>query len=180
VKSLVGLAHQTHMLTKEDFTSADWNVLRDTQYLVGLGTLMAAASGLGTIRETIAIARGIIGNQSSTQPFIRDLSSQAEMEAAQSSVKQRFGGPDSTPTKENVQRIALEKVRASMSILKAKASPEESDAYRKLIYGVAEQVANAASEGGFLGFGGTRVSAGEETFLGELRETLQLEKVKKA
>jgi hypothetical protein len=67
-----------------------------------------------------------------------------------------------------------------MSILKAKASPEESDAYRKLIYGVAEQVANAASEGGFLGFGGTRVSAGEESFLAELRETLQLEKVKRA
>jgi hypothetical protein len=54
------------------------------------------------------------------------------------------------------------------------------DAYRKLIYGVAEKVANAASEGGFLGFGGTRVSSGEQGFLEELRNTLQLEQVKKA
>ena len=168
------------MLTKEDFSSSEWNVLRDTQYLVGLGTLMAAASGLGTIRETIALTRGIIGNQSSNQPFIRDLSSTAEMEAAQTSVKQRFGGPDSSPTKEKVQQIALDKLREAISYLNAKASPDESQAYRKLIYGVAEQVANAASEGGFLGFGGTRVSAGEEIFLDQLRGELQLEKVKKA
>src|SRR5262245_24755097 len=77
---------KARMLNKEDFSSADWNVLRDTQYLVGLGTLMAAASGLGTIKETIAVARGIIGNQSSTHSFIRDLSSTVEMEAAQTSV----------------------------------------------------------------------------------------------
>ena len=167
------------MLTKNDFSVSDWNTLRDCQYLVGLATLMAGASGLGTIKESIAIAQSVMENQSSNVPFIRDLSSKTEMQSAQNSLNQRLSGPDA-PKKENLQHAALDQVRASMSILNGKAVPEEFDAYRKVIYGVAEKVANAASEGGFLGFGGTRVSAGEQSFLDELRNTLQLERVKKA
>jgi hypothetical protein len=44
------------MLTKNDFATADWNTLRDTPYLVGLATLMAEPSGLGTIKEAIGIS----------------------------------------------------------------------------------------------------------------------------
>jgi hypothetical protein len=168
------------MLTKNDFSVADWNTLRDTQYLVGLATLMAGSSGLGTIKESIALAQGIMENQASSFPFIRDLTGKAEMEVAQSGLRQRLGGPEAKPTKDSLQRLALEQVRSCVSILNAKASPEESDAYRKLLYGVAEKVANAASEGGILGFGGKRVSSGEQSFLDELRSALQLERVKNA
>ncbi len=168
------------MLTKNDFSPSDWNTLRDCQYLVGLATLMAGSSGLGTIKESIAIAQSVMENQSSNLPFVRDLTSKTEMQAAQNSLKQRLGGPNAKPTAESLQNSALDQVRASLSILSRNASQEESDAYRKMIYGVAEKVANAASEGGFLGFGGTRVSSGEQTFLDELRSTLQLERVNKA
>jgi hypothetical protein len=138
------------------------------------------SSGLGTIKESIALAQGIIENQASQFPFIRDLTSKTEVEAAQGGLRQRFGQHDGKPTKDSLQRLALEQVRASVSILNGKASAEESDAYRHLIHGVAEKVANAASEGGILGFGGTRVSSDEQSFLDELRTTLQLEFVKKA
>jgi hypothetical protein len=168
------------MLTKNDFTVADWNTLRDTQYLVGLATLVAESSGLGTIKESIALAQGIVGNQASEYPFIRDMTSKTEMEAAQVSLRQRFGGAEAKPSKDALQQTALEQVRASLSILSGKASKAESDAYSKLLYGLAETVANAATEGGFLGFGGKRVSAGEQSFLDKLRETLHLERVSKA
>ena len=168
------------MLTKNDFPAADWNKLRDTQYLVGLATLMAGSSGLGTIKESIALAQSIAENQASSFPLIRDLTSKVEMESAQEGLKQRFAGREAKPTKDSLQPLALEQVRASVSILNGKASADELDAYRKLIYGVAEKVANAASEGGILGFGGTRVSSGEQSFLDELRNTLQPERVKKA
>jgi hypothetical protein len=39
---------------------------------------------------------------------------------------------------------------------------------------VAERAANAAKEGGFLFFGGERVSAPEQAFLSEVKTTLQL------
>ena len=168
------------MLTKNDFPAADWNTLRDTQYLVGLATLMAEPSGLGTIKESVALAQGVLENQSSPFPFIRDMTNKAEMEAAQGSLRQRFGGAEARPAKDALQQTALEQVRASMSILGGKASKDESDSYSKLLYGLAETVANAATEGGFLGFGGKRVSAGEQTFLDQLRATLHLERASKA
>jgi hypothetical protein len=84
------------------------------------------------------------------------------------------------PSSDNLQRIALEKARASLSLLNGKATVEEIDDYRRLLYGLAEKVANAAKEGGILGFGGTQVSEGEQTFLDNLRGVLQLERTKRA
>ena len=168
------------MLTKNDIAATDWNTLRDTQYLVGLATLVSGSSGLGTIREAIALAQGIMENQSSEVPFIRDLTSRPEMQASQSAMRQRLGGPEASPAPDRLQRLALDHVLSSLSILKTKATAEETQAYKKLIFGLAENVANAAKEGGFMGFGGTRVSAGEQTFLDQLQDTLQLERVKRA
>jgi len=168
------------MLTKNDFSVTDWVTLRDSPYLVGLATLMAGSSGLGTIKESIAIAQGVMENQTSAFAFIRELTSKAEMEAAQGSLRMMFGGSEGKPSKETLQRLALEQVRKSLSLLTGTATTEETDAWRKMLYGIAEKVANAAREGGFLGFGGTLVSEGEQSFLNQLRDTLQLEQAKKA
>jgi len=168
------------MITKNDFAAADWSTLRDTPYLVGLATLSAGSSGLGTIKESVAIAQGIAENQASNFPIIRDLTSGAEMEAAQGSLRGLLGVNQGMPSTDNLQRIALEKVRTSVSLLTSKATAEEVDDYRRLLYGLAEKVANAAREGGILGFGGTQVSEGEQAFLDDLRNTLQLERTKRA
>lgn len=173
-KSAARGCHQRTMHTKKDFSPSDWNVLRDTQYYTGLATLMSAASGLGTIQETIAVARGVIENQTSDIPLIRDLCARNEIDAAQNSVKQRFGGPNATPTPESVRRVAIEKVNVALSVLKPKATPEEIEGYCKMIYRIAERVAAAASEGGFAR------AEGEQAFLENLRDTLQIEKVKRA
>ena len=168
------------MLTKNDFSASDWNTLRDTPYLVGLATLLAEPSGLGTIKESIAITMGIWQNQASEIPLIRDLTNKAEMEAAQDSLKSRFTGTRGQLSKEVTRDLALEHARSSIAVLTDKAGPEEIDGYRKLLYGVAEMVANAAREGGFLGFGGKAVSAAEQRFLDDLQNTIQFEKARKA
>jgi len=139
----------------------------------GDGDLDAGSSGLGTIKESFAIAQGIAQNQASDSPFIRDLTSRTEMEAAQTSLRAAFGESKEGPSVDSLQRLALEKVRASLAVLSGKAGADETDAYRRLLYGLAEKVANAASEGGILGFGGTQVSKGEQTFLDDLRTTFK-------
>jgi hypothetical protein len=168
------------MLTKNDFSATDWGTLRDTPHLVGFATLMAGSSGLGTIKESIALAQSVLENQTSAFAFIRDLSSRAEIEAAQGSLRTMFGGAQGKPNKETLQRLALEQVRNSLSLLTGKAGKEETDAWRKMLYGTAEKVAGAAREGGFLGFGGSLISEGEQSFLNQLRDTLQLEQARKA
>src|SRR5262245_41322353 len=168
------------MVTKNDFSPADWNTLRDTPYLVGFATLQAGASGLGTIKELFALSQGIVENQASDLALVRDLTAMGEVQAAQSSLKQSFGGAEGKPSPESVRRRALEQVRSSIAILGKNCSQEETTAYRRMLYGIAEKVANAAREGGFLGLGGTPISEGERSFLDELRTTLELEQVKRA
>src|SRR6516165_8952132 len=161
------------MLTKNDFTAEDWNTLRDTPYLVGLATLLAEPSGLGTIKESIAITMGIWENQASEIPLIRDLTSRAEMQAAQNSLKGRFTGSQAERSKNVIRDLALEHARSSIAMLSGKAVPEEIEAYRKFLYRLAEKVANASREGGVLGFGGKAVSAAEQSFLDDLQNTIQ-------
>jgi len=102
------------------------------------------------------------------------------MQAAQTSLKQSFGGVQGKPSPESLRQRALEQVRSSMTILEGECGKEEMDAYRRMLYGIAEKVANAAREGGFLGFGGVQVSPGEQSFLDDLRRALQLEQVGRA
>lgn len=76
--------------------------------------------------------------------------------------------------------LALENARTAMAMLTGKAEPEEIDAYRRMLYGVAEKVANASREGGLLGFGGKPVSAAEQSFLNDLQDAIQFERVERA
>jgi hypothetical protein len=168
------------MVTKNDFAAEDWNTLRDTPYLVGLATLVAEPSGLGTIKESIAIAMGIRENQASQIPLIRDLTNVAETQATQNSLRGRFAGSQTGLSKDVIQDLALEHARSSIAILNGKAGAEEIDAYRKLLYGLAEKVANASREGGVLGFGGKAVSAAEQSFLDDLQNAIGFERAKKA
>jgi hypothetical protein len=66
----------------------------------------------------------------------------------------------------------LEELRAVDAIVAAKATPEETDAFRAWLVATAQAAAEAAKEGGFMGFGAVRVSEGEQTMLDQLRAAL--------
>jgi hypothetical protein len=65
----------------------------------------------------------------------------------------------------------IEKITADVAIVEQQA-PAEVDAYKAWLMAIAVQVANASKEGGFLGFGGTRVSGGEQAALERLSSVL--------
>lgn len=161
------------MLTKNDFSADDWAVLRETPHFVGVATMLAGASGLGTIKESIAAAQTVMEGQSSEVPLLRDLSNREEVMAAQGALRNLVGTLGSDASKEKIQDLALERVRAALGLLASKASPEETQAFRTWLSTVGEKVAKAAREGGFLGFGGTQVSEGEQAFLASLSTALQ-------
>ena len=54
----------------------------------------------------------------------------------------------------------------------AKATPEEAEAFRRWLLAAAQAAADAGKEGGFLGFGAERVSAGERRMLDQVRAVL--------
>ena len=50
--------------------------------------------------------------------------------------------------------------------------PADAAAFKSWLFSVSRRVAEAASEGGFLGFGGVQVSAAERATLGDIAEAL--------
>ena len=66
----------------------------------------------------------------------------------------------------------LEELGGVNEIVTAKATPEEAEAFRRWLVASAQAAADAAKEGGFLGFGAEQVSAGEQQMLDQVRAVL--------
>ena len=66
----------------------------------------------------------------------------------------------------------VDELRDVNGIVSAKASPEDAEAMRAWLLAAAQAAADAAKEGGFLGFHAVRVSEGEQRMLDKLREVL--------
>ena len=75
---------------------------------------------------------------------------------------------------QNFKAAVLERVKSAAGLVAAKGSPAEASAYQTMLVGVAEKAASASKEGGFLGFGGVRVSDKEQAFITEVKKAVGL------
>ena len=158
------------MAAKTDFSSTEWDVLRDTPLLVVIAMAAAGGSGLfGSIAEAIAPSGTIIEALKGNNQLIKEVCEKEEMKASIESIKSLtktrgdFAGIQAALRKE-----ATDKARSALDLLRQKGSPEDIAAYRDFLLKLGDKVANAAKEGAFLGFGGERVSEHERSLLAEL------------
>jgi hypothetical protein len=70
--------------------------------------------------------------------------------------------------------LALQLAAQSLAIMDASATRQETIEFKYWLYSIADQVTLASKAGGFLGFGGKRVSPAEAVFLDQLREVLDI------
>ena len=68
---------------------------------------------------------------------------------------------------------AAEALRATAALVDSRASAEDAGAYKAMLLDVADRVARAAKEGGFLGIGGRQVSDSEAEALETIKAALQ-------
>lgn len=68
-------------------------------------------------------------------------------------------------------KVLLDGLHESTEIV-ARKSPSDVQAYRDVVMTAAQRAAEASKEGGFLGFGGTKVSAEEQAALDDIRTAL--------
>ena len=164
------------MATRADFTQEEWSAVRDAPYLAAMAVTVAGASGLvGTIKEAFAATSSLVQGTKSQNDIIRALSGREEIQAAQESIRslvQPQPGADLAAFKSKVQSLGSERVHTAIGVLSRKGATQDVTAYRDFVKGVGDRVSQAASEGGFLGFGGERVSEGERTMLAALDRAL--------
>jgi hypothetical protein len=66
----------------------------------------------------------------------------------------------------------VDELSSVSAIVSAKATAEESAAFKQWLLATAQAAADAAKEGGFLGFGAVQVSEGEQSMLDQLRAAI--------
>jgi hypothetical protein len=165
---------RTDMTTKTDFTSDEWEILRDAPNLVILAVAFAGASGFfGSIAEAMAPSGTIMEAAQGGNQLLREVCKKEEMISSVDSIKNMAkAGGDLAVLQSDLHREAIVKSRAALDLLRQKGAAEDVAAYRGFLLTLGDKVANAAKEGAFLGFGGERVSEPERILLAELADAV--------
>jgi hypothetical protein len=164
------------MATKTTFTPEEWQVLMEGVMSSGMAVTAADPSGLwGLLKEGFANASALQTAKADPQSnelikaIVTDFESSDGRKRVQDGLRKRFEGAKSG----EVKTRAIETLRQASSVLAAKA-PDEAASVRTWLRTVGERVAEAAPEGGFLGFGGVPVSEAEKATLSEISDALSI------
>ena len=164
------------MADKSSFGAEEWQQLLVSPMLAGMAVTAADPSGLfGLVKEGFAASGALAAARSdaSTSALIKAVVAEFETSdgrtAARDRLKAQFAGGQAASLKPN----AIEALRKVSALLDAKA-PEDAAAFKAWLRAIAQRVAEAAKEGGFLGFGGVQVSEAEKATLTEISAALNL------
>jgi hypothetical protein len=159
------------MTSKADFTEDEWVRLKRAPFVAGMAISLADPGGpIEIVKETAATLKTVTdAAQSGGRGELVDAISKEVV--AEASQRKSPLGDFKAKGAMAVQQI-VEELTAANGIVTAKATPEEADAYRDWLRSAAQEAANAAKEGGFMGFHAQRVSEGEQRMLDKLDEVL--------
>jgi hypothetical protein len=153
------------MTSKQDFADQEWTRVRRAPLVAGVAISLADPGGpIEMAKETMATLR------SATLP-----PSQEELLASVALDIQATTQHKQNPLagfKPRGGEQVLEELREVNELVTAKATPQEAEAFRRWLVAAAQAAADAGKEGGFLGFGGEQVSAGEQRMLDQVRAAL--------
>ena len=149
------------MTQKAEFNAEEWSLILEGAPTAAM-IVIAAGKG-GTIRESMSIGKSYAAEQEN--PDSTELLDAIVHDRPQLDVN-RYPDPSKLATD------GLASIKSSIDTLEAKATAMEAEDYKRFVYAVALNAAEAHKEGGFLGIGGTRVSEHEAEALARLAETL--------
>jgi len=157
------------MSTKSDFPEEEWTRILRAPFVAGLAISLADPGGpIEAAKETMATVK------SSTNPPSRE-QLLAEVALELNAMTQQRQNPlkGYKPAKgEAPGEQILEELRAVQALVAARTTPEETTAFGQWLLATAQAAADAAKDGGFMGFGAKQVSDGEQAMLDRLREAL--------
>ncbi len=152
------------MTTKSNFTREEWGRLLASPMVVGIAVAAADPSGLwGLVKERLAFTRSIL--EACQTPH--DLATREGASTARAAIRACITGEQVVQLKDT----ALAELRAVSSILHVKA-PEHATVFKAWLHEVAQTVAEASNEGGFLGFASVAVNNAERATLAEISTAL--------
>jgi hypothetical protein len=160
------------MSTRTDYSTAEWTLLLKGPLMAGLAVVAASPSGpLGVLREMFAVGKLVAETrgQAGASELLRTLVSELSAPDArgQMDTAELRGRPP-----EQLRAQALETCQTLAALVDRKATPAEATEIKRWLVGIAQRTAQAAKEGGFLGFGGVQVSETETAAIRDVARAL--------
>jgi hypothetical protein len=154
------------MTTKSDFSEEEWTRLIRAPFVAGMAISLADPGGpIEAAKESMATIRAATNPPSHEQLLTEvALDIQAEVQQHHNPVK-GYRPTGGTPPGDQV----LQELRDVQALVKERATPEEAAAFGTWLVDAAQAAADAAKEGGFMGFHAEQVSAREKDMIERVR-----------
>jgi hypothetical protein len=150
------------MTRRADFNAEEWSIIVNGPLYAGMRVITADRGG--TLRETAAMGR----------VYEEARARHGESELLDELVK---SPPSIDPDRVreaggNLAAVAAQQLAEASRIVEAKTTPQEVEDYKRFVWTIAQAVAGAHKEGGFLGIGGKPISDAENQALDEISTAL--------
>jgi hypothetical protein len=161
------------MQDSASYSPVEWSILTELPIRVLAASMRADETGeLGLLVQQATGLTELSGraNEYSSSPLVQSVfehyKSQGDGEAQTLQLSEQW--------LERLVPDTIERARQATEILAVKASNEDAAAYKLWLLETAAAVCAAARTGGFLGFGGERISEKEQAYLDELAEAFEI------
>jgi hypothetical protein len=162
------------MANKQSFTPEEWTKILESTMLAGMAVTAAEPSGLwGVLKEgfasssALAAAKSDAGSGELIKAVVAEYQTSEGRSSVQEALRKRLAGAKPADA---VQR-SLDSLREVSAIVDAKA-PGDAPGFKAWLRSISQNVAEASSEGGFLGIGGVKVSDKEKATLADISKAL--------
>lgn len=163
------------MADKSSFSADEWSKIVGSPLLAGMAVTLADPSGLwGTLKEGMASASALMAAKKDTAAasLIKAIVAELETSAGRTLARDAFKAQLTAKTPAELKSQAIAALTSVAQLVDAKAGTD-APAFKTWLTGIAERVAAASKEGGFLGFGGVAVSDAEKATLVEVSAALR-------
>jgi len=153
------------MAIKDAFTAEEWARIVAAPMLAGIAVTAAEPGGLwGAVKESVAVAGAVREGKAGADPLVSEIAAAYETSEGRDQARGALKAQASGKSAAEVVDAAVTELGAVTGLVAAKA-PDAAPGFRDWLKAIAAKVAEAGTEGGFLGFGGEKVSAAETATL---------------
>ena len=157
------------MTTKADFPEDEWTKIVRAPFVAGLAISLADPGGpIEAAKETMATIKTAT-NPPSREQLLTEVA--LDVQAMTQQHRNPLGEYKLTKGEQPGKQV-LEELRSVMAVVAARATPEETAALGQWLLATAQAAAEAAKDGGFMGFGAKQVSDGEQSMLDQVRDVV--------
>ncbi len=158
------------MSLKEKFSKELWEQVVQAPFVAGFAVTAADPGGLiGAFQESSAIAKSLrSAERSIAGEILAELNSSEGRGLIKAGIKELIKGRSTVEASE----AAVARLTDTMSLI-SRMAPSEFASMAALVRQTANNVAEAANEGGFMGFGGVPVSDAEKKTLTDIERAIE-------